>query len=34
LDADGLMPAGQPLHVVLELVGPKRPPASFELRFL
>ena len=34
LDADALMPAGQPLHVVLELVGPKRPPASFELRFL
>jgi predicted Zn finger-like uncharacterized protein len=34
LDAGGLMPAGQPLHVVLELVGPKRPPASFELRFL
>jgi predicted Zn finger-like uncharacterized protein len=34
MDADGLMPAGQPLHVVLELVGPKRPPASFELRFL
>ena len=34
LDADGLMSAGQPLHVVLELVGPKRPPASFELRFL
>ncbi|MBA2592205.1 MAG: zinc-ribbon domain-containing protein [Gammaproteobacteria bacterium] len=34
LDADGLMPAGQPLHVVLELVGPKRPSASFELRFL
>ena len=34
LDADGLMPTGQPLHVVLELVGPKRPPASFELRFL
>jgi len=34
LDADGLMPAGQPLHVVLELVGPKRSPASFELRFL
>lgn len=34
LDADTLMPAGQPLHVVLELVGPKRPPASFELRFL
>ncbi|MGH8576243.1 MAG: zinc-ribbon and DUF3426 domain-containing protein [Gammaproteobacteria bacterium] len=34
LDADGLMPAGQPLHVVLELLGPKRPPASFELRFL
>ena len=34
LDADGLMLAGQPLHVVLELVGPKHPPASFELRFL
>jgi len=34
LDADGVMPARQPLHVVLELVGPKRPPASFELRFL
>ncbi len=34
LDADALMPAGQPLHVVLELVGPKRPPASFEFRFL
>ncbi|MGQ0593180.1 MAG: zinc-ribbon and DUF3426 domain-containing protein [Gammaproteobacteria bacterium] len=34
LDADALMPVGQPLHVVLELVGPKRPPASFELRFL
>ncbi len=34
LDADGLMPARQPLHVVLEVVGPKPPPASFELRFL
>jgi predicted Zn finger-like uncharacterized protein len=34
LDADGLMPVAQPLHVVLELVGPKRPPASFEIRFL
>jgi predicted Zn finger-like uncharacterized protein len=33
-DAGGLMPTDQPVHVVLELVGPKTPAVSFEFRFL
>ncbi len=34
LDPNAPMPAGQPLHMLLELTGPKPLPASFELRFL